>query len=118
MTAQEIIGASVKQNWDTIARIIGVGGVAVVVIQPKGKLSKATLRELGWDGRSEVFRMADEIREWMAGISDTLTAAWLRRDSEVVGRLFVFVDHANFLVNYTLGKGLSFEPGSLDHERV
>ncbi len=117
---RRLLDEGIKPYTDDLAPILVAGDVAIVVFEPAKTDAEmmAALRAMGWDGKTPVFRMSNGYRKRLARNSDAVTAAWLMRRAKNVGRLSVWTGRANFLVNFTPGQGYSFEPGSLDSERV
>lgn len=98
-----------------LAPLLGPGKVAVLVFEPNDTVKDA-LFPLGWDGKAAVFQMSKSVARRYAKLSDPVTAAWLMRDSSP-GRLLVFWGLGSVLMNWTPGRGLTIEPGSIETDQ-
>ncbi len=106
-----LLEEGIKPYAEKLARILLTGDIAVVVFEPHAS-SRPAMRALGWDGKSAVFAMPNNIRKRLAKNIDAVTSAWLTNGN--VGRIFVCVHFGTLLVNFVEELGFSIEPGSLD----
>jgi hypothetical protein len=111
---KRILDEGIKPNALAVARIFEERGTAVVVFEPMGMAVQAA-RDLGWDGKSPIFKLRAGAARRLAS-SDSATRAWLERRTS--GRILVIAHEGTMLVNYTPGVGYSVEPGSTDAECV
>jgi hypothetical protein len=120
-----LLNEGIKPHADTLAEISAAGEIAIVVydLAADDPQVQEAARAAGWDGSTAAFPMARDYRAQLATNGDAVTAAWLLQEPSAdperrVGRVFVFTGHGTLLVNFTPGRGWSFEPGSLDSEHV
>jgi hypothetical protein len=109
---RRILDEGVIPHTAALERIWLNGEVAVAVFEVADK-GKEGLRNLGWHGEA-VFALNRTRAERLAGHSDPVTAAWLRRRGP--GRMFLWNGLGTLLMNCEAGKGWSTEPGSTDLE--
>ncbi|MBI5477329.1 MAG: hypothetical protein HY906_00650 [Deltaproteobacteria bacterium] len=106
-----LVERAIKPNAEAIAPIVARGKIAVVVFEPH---DEEPIRNLGWDGESPVFQLAEATAERMAQTmhGDRVTQRWLRRRGR--GRILIFMHYGTLLLNVDPEKGVSIEPGSTD----
>jgi hypothetical protein len=112
-------------NTETIARI----WTTVCAEQPKGGIVCAVFElldpegsgpwGLGWDGKSQVFRLQPEKAAWFAANLEKLSPGdpailWLRTPR--FGRTLLFGHGGTLCLNFTPGKGYEVAEGTLDQE--
>jgi hypothetical protein len=109
-----IINVGLRPHAPTIA-LIGFSGDVVVALHEPGERAKARARALGWDGKSEVFRLTPEGRRTLAGsaeVSDAGIAKWLGRKFEPaapVARIYVLTGDDSVLLNFSPFGGWTLE---------
>ena len=108
------IWAAVRLHEQQVARLARSGGIAILVLDPRGVAE--TAREAGWDGKTNpaLLRMNDDFRMWLA-TTDAVTAAWLSRNPLAVpagkdptARILVLTGDGSLLLNFTPEEGDSF----------
>lgn len=103
---QRIVNGCLRMHAPEIAVIGFTGDVAVVLHEP-GEKARARARTLGWDGKSEVFRLGAEGQRALAGsaeVSDAGILKWLGRKfdpASPVARIYVLTGDDSLLVNYS-----------------
>jgi hypothetical protein len=114
---QRIVNGCLRPHAPTIA-VIGFTGEVAVVLHEPGEKAKARARALGWDGKSEVFRLTAEGKTALAGSaepSDAGIAAWLGRKFEPaapVARIYVLSGDDALLMNFSPFGGWAQEPAA------
>jgi hypothetical protein len=112
---QRLVNGCLRPNAPAIAVIGFTGDVAVVLHEP-GETTRAKARTLGWDGKSEVFRLGAEGKSLLAGStepSDAGISAWLARKFEPaapVARIYVLTGDGSLLMNFSPYGGWAVEP--------
>lgn len=110
-----IINPCLRPHAPEIAAIGFSGDVAVVLHEPSER-TRERARALGWDGRSEVFRLTPEGKRTLAAsteVSDAGIAAWLAKKFQPatpVARIYVLTGDASLLVNFSPFGGWALEP--------
>jgi hypothetical protein len=114
-TMHRLVNGCLRQNAPAIAAIGFSGDVAVVVHEP-GEAAKAKARAIGWDGKSEVFRLTADGRRALAAstdVADLGVAKWLARKfdpASPTARIYVLAGDEPFLVNFSAFGGWAIEP--------
>jgi hypothetical protein len=112
---QRIVNGCLRPHAPTIAVIGFSGDVAVVLHEPSEK-AKARARAIGWDGKSEVFRLTAEGKRALAGStegSDAGISKWLGRKldpASPVARIYVLTGDDSLLMNFSPFGGWYVEP--------
>ena len=114
-----ILEEGIKPNVETIARAHANGEVAIVFFEVAADdpESKEGAKALGWLGSlCECVPMNRTRAEALANALPQVdpAARWLR--GRRPGRIFLFVQRGTFCIDYELGKGYSFAPGTTDLE--
>jgi hypothetical protein len=110
-----VVNEALRPQAPAIA-VIGFSGDVAVVVHLPGEKGKARAKALGWDGKSEVFRLTAEGKRVLAAsdeVSDLGIAKWLGRKFEPaapVARIYVLTGDDALLVNFSPFGGWALEP--------
>lgn len=104
--------------WNTACAEQPKGGIVCAVFElldPEGSGACG----LGWDGKSQVFRLTPEKAGWLAKNLERLSPGdraiqWLRTPR--FARTLLFVHGGTLCLNFTMGKGFEVAEGTLDQE--
>jgi hypothetical protein len=112
---QRLVNGCLRPHSPTIA-VIGFSGDVAVVLHEPGEKAKAKARALGWDGKSEVFRLTAEGKSALALSTDPADAGiakWLGRKFEPanpVARIYVLTGDDSVRMNFSAYGGWAVEP--------
>jgi len=114
-TMLRIVNGCLRPHAPTIA-VIGFSGDVAVVLHEPSEDARERARAIGWDGKSEPFRLTAEGKSALAGstgASDARISKWLARKLDPaapVARIYVITGDDVLLVNFSPFGGWSMEP--------
>jgi hypothetical protein len=111
-----VINGGLRPRAPEIA-VIGFSGDVTVVVYDPGEEARAEATTLGWDGKTEVFRLSEAGKKALlaSAPAEGLLAKWLRRKFDPtapVARIYVLTGEESLLVNFSPFGGWSLEPSA------